>query len=155
MATSNKPQIDGLDELDNCTCQNLRQATRVVTQFYEAALDPTGLKVTQLPVLAAAATHGPVLMSRLADILVMDRTTLTRNLQPLVRAGLIEIGKGDDKRARLVTATGKGVKVLKEALPIWRRTQEEMVDAIGRFQWGVLMDNLRATVAAARERGAE
>ena len=110
---------------------------------------------TQLPVLAAAATHGPVLMSRLADVLVMDRTTLTRNLQPLLRAGLVAIEKGEDKRTRLVNATDKGVKVLKDALPIWRKTQEEMVDALGRFQWGVLMDNLRATVAAAREKGAE
>ncbi len=155
MANPNKPKIEGLDDLDNCTCQNLRQATRVVTQFYETALDPTGLKITQLPVLAAAATHGPVLMSHLADVLVMDRTTLTRNLQPLLRAGLVAIDKGDDKRARLVTATDKGVKVLKEALPIWRSVQAEMVDALGRFQWGVLMDNLRATVAAARDRGAE
>lgn len=155
MAKPSKPKIDGLEDLDNCTCQNLRQATRVVTQFYETALDPTGLKITQLPVLAAAATHGPVLMSRLADILVMDRTTLTRNLQPLIRAGLVAIEKGDDKRARLVTATDKGVKTLKDALPIWRKTQEEMVDALGRFQWGVLMDNLRATVAAAQEQGAE
>ena len=155
MASSNKPQIDGLDDLDNCTCQNLRQATRVVTQFFETALDPTGLKITQLPVLAAAATHGPVLMSRLADILVMDRTTLTRNLQPLLRSGLVAIEKGDDKRARLVTATDKGIGVLKEALPIWRGAQAEMVDALGRFQWGVLMDNLRATVAAAREHGAD
>lgn len=155
MAKADNPKIDGLDELDSCTCQNLRQATRVVTQFFENALDPTGLKITQLPVLASAATHGPVLMSRLAEILVMDRTTLTRNLQPLIRAGLVKIEKGDDKRARLVSATDKGIKALKEALPIWRSTQEEMVEALGRFQWGVLMDNLRSTVTAARERGAE
>ena len=83
-----------LDLLSSCTCQNLRQATRVVTQHYEQALEPIGLKITQLPVLAAAAAMGPIPMSRLADELVMDRTTLTRNLQPLERAGLVKGGAG-------------------------------------------------------------
>lgn len=140
-----------LDLLTSCTCQNLRQTTRVVTQYYEQALEPTGLKVTQLPVLAAAATMGPVAMSQLAEALVMDRTTLTRNLQPLDRAGLVKIAPGEDKRARMVTATPKGMAALDKALPLWKQAQGSMVEALGRFHWGVLMDNLRATVDAARK----
>jgi len=140
-----------LDLLTSCTCQNLRQTTRVVTQYYEQALEPTGLKITQLPVLAAAATMGPVTMSELAESLVMDRTTLTRNLQPLERAGLVRIMPGEDKRARMVTATHKGLDALDKALPLWKEAQSNMVDALGRFHWGVLMDNLRATVDAARK----
>lgn len=140
-----------LDLLTSCTCQNLRQTTRVVTQYYEQALEPTGLKITQLPVLAAAATMGPVTMSELAESLVMDRTTLTRNLQPLERAGLVRIMPGEDKRARMVTATHKGMNALDKALPLWKEAQGNMVEALGRFHWGVLMDNLRATVDAARK----
>ena len=144
-----------LDLLSSCTCQNLRQATRVVTQHYEQALEPIGLKITQLPVLAAAAAMGPIPMSRLAAELVMDRTTLTHNLQPLERAGLVKVAPGDDRRARMVSATGKGVEALDAALPLWKRAQSGMVEALGRFKWGVLMDNLRLTVDAARKTAAD
>lgn len=142
--------VQAFELLEDCTCQNLRQATRVVTQFFEKILEPTGLKVTQLPVLAAAADHGPVSMSRLADLLIMDRTTLTRNLQPLERAGLITIQKGEDRRSRLVSATRDGQDALQQALPLWRQAQETLVDSLGRFQWAVLMENLHATVGATK-----
>lgn len=140
-----------LDLLSSCTCQNLRQATRVVTQYYEQVLEPTGLKITQVPVLAAAATMGPIPMSQLAEALVMDRTTLTRNLQPLERAGLVKVAPGADRRARMVSATKAGMDALDAALPLWKQAQADMVESLGRFKWGVLMDNLRATVDATRK----
>ncbi|MCY4190988.1 MAG: MarR family winged helix-turn-helix transcriptional regulator [Rhodospirillaceae bacterium] len=139
-----------LDLLSNCTCQNLRQASRVVTQYFEQTLEPTGLKVTQLPVLAAAATMGPIPMSQLAEALVMDRTTLTRNLQPLERAKLVTVTSGADRRSRMVLATPKGLDALGAALPLWKQAQSDTVEALGRFKWGVLMDTLRATVDATR-----
>lgn len=140
-----------LELLSSCTCQNLRQATRAVTRHYEQVLEPIGLKITQLPVLAAAAAMGPLPMSRLAESLVMDRTTLTRNLQPLERAGLVQVVSGDDRRARMVSATAKGVDVLESALPLWKQAQSGMVEALGRFKWSVLMENLRLTVDATRK----
>lgn len=140
-----------MELLSSCTCQNLRQATRVVTRHYEQVLEPIGLKFTQLPVLAAAAAMGPVPMSRLAEALVMDRTTLTRNLQPLERAGLVRVTPGNDRRARLVTATVQGLETLDAALPLWKQAQSGMVETLGRFKWGVLMDNLRLTVNATRK----
>ncbi|MGE0735737.1 MAG: MarR family winged helix-turn-helix transcriptional regulator [Alphaproteobacteria bacterium] len=143
------PNIDGLAELEQCTCLNLRQAARTVTQHYEAMLDPVGIKITQLPILAALA-GAPLTMNQLADRLVMDRTTLTRNLRPLERQGMLRIERGYDKRERHVQATEAGIAALRRALPIWKKAQAEMVDALGRFQWGVLMDNLRATVHAAK-----
>jgi DNA-binding MarR family transcriptional regulator len=149
-----KLMVPGIDDLQNCTCSNLRQASRVVTQFFEQALEPASLKITQLPVLVAATTKGPLPMSKLAEELVMDRTTLTRNLQPLQRAGLIRISPGDDRRARMVSVTEKGIDALERAVPLWREAQTAMVDHLGRFQWGVLMDNLRATVHATRDEAA-
>lgn len=144
-----------LELLSSCTCQNLRQATRVVTQHYEQVLEPIGLKITQLPVLAAAASMGPVPMSRLAEALVMDRTTLTRNLQPLERAGLVQVESGSDRRARLVSTTRQGLETLYAALPLWKQAQSSMVEALGRFKWGVLMDNLRLTVDTTRKTAAD
>lgn len=152
-AILSKRIIAGLDEFDVCTCLNLRKATRAVTQFYEGLLDPTGLKITQLPILAQAATLGPVTMTKLSDSLVMDRTTLTRNLQPLVRLGFVKVRAGEDRRARLVSATPEGLDALEAALPLWRKAQAEMLEHLGRFSWGVLMDNLRATIDAARNAG--
>ena len=65
-----------------CTCANLRKATRVITQAFDAALQPTGLKATQFTVLATLARQGDGPLTLLAESLVMDRTTLTRNLKP-------------------------------------------------------------------------
>ncbi len=143
--------IQNLAALGDCTCNNLRQATRAVTQIYEAALEPSGLKVTQLPILGVAATDGPLTMSALAKHLLMDRTTLTRNLKPLERAGLVQIEPGVDRRARLVSITETGREALAQALPLRQAAQDSLVEALGRFQWGVLMDNLRATIAATRK----
>ncbi len=143
-----------LELLSSCTCQNLRQATRVVTQHYEQVLEPTGVKITQLPVLAAAASMA-ISMSRLAETLVMGRTTLTRNLQPLERAGLVRVEAGSDRRARLVSATRQGLETLYAALPLWKQAQSAMVEALGRFKWGVLMDNLRLTVDSTRKTSAD
>ncbi len=143
--------IQNLAALGDCTCNNLRQATRAVTQIYEAALEPSGLKVTQLPILGAAAVEGPLTMSALAKHLLMDRTTLTRNLKPLERAGLVQIEPGVDRRARLVSITDTGREALAQALPLRQAAQDSLVEALGRFQWGVLMDNLRATIAATRK----
>lgn len=145
------PKIDGLADLDNCTCLNLRQAARTVTQHFEALLEPAGIKITQLPILAALA-RAPLTMNQLADRLVMDRTTLTRNLRPLERDGLVRIIRGHDRRERHVQVTDAGIAALRRALPIWKKAQAEMVDALGRFQWGVLMDNLRATVQASKSK---
>ena len=134
---------------ENCTCFNLRKAARAVTQAYDAALQPVGLKATQYSVLAAAAAIGPLTVGKLADRLVMDRTTLTRNLNPLERDGLVRIEEGEDRRARLVTVTPAGRRLLARAQPLWRSAQERMVDRLGRRQWSELLSGLDASVAAA------
>ena len=79
-----EPEIEGLaaTDLAACACANLRKAARVVTQAYDKALKPTGLRATQFTVIATLATEGDAPLTRLAEALVMDRTTLTRNLKP-------------------------------------------------------------------------
>lgn len=126
-----------------CTSFNLRKAARTVTQFYDDALRDSGLKSTQFSLLAMAAGVGGVPISRLADELAMDRTTLTRNLKPLEDAGLIEVSTGDDKRVRNVAVTGEGEHVLQRAIPQWRRAQTHMIDGLGDETWAAFLKQLQ------------
>ncbi len=134
-----------------CTCGNLRKATRAVTRLYDAALQPAGLKATQFSLLAALSKVGDAPLTRLAEILAMDRTTLTRNLKPLVNKGLIGIGHDEDQRIRMVGLTAAGKRVFKHALPAWEQAQSRMVESLGRARWSGLLDDLGATLIAARD----
>src|SRR6476619_3586223 len=82
-----------------CNCLALRQAARHVTQFYDQYLVPTGVRTTQFSILAKLQRLGPVTINALAEQMVMDRTTLGRNIQPLAREGLIAIGTGRTARS--------------------------------------------------------
>ena len=119
-------------ELTACTCANLRKASRAVTQVYDAALQPTGLKATQFTLLATLATFGDLPLTRLAEALVMDRTTLTRNLKPLVGKGLVDVARDDDQRVRRIGLTPSGRIAFDEALPHWRNAQSRFVEGFGQ-----------------------
>lgn len=134
-----------------CACANLRQATRAITQFYEEALKPTGLRATQFTLLTAIATCEVVSITRLADILVMDRTTLTRNLKPLKKKGLIESMQGEDRRKRFVTLTPKGESTLENALPLWETAQTRVVEVLGQQQFTGLLQELGSIVSLTRQ----
>ena len=135
-----------------CACGNLRRASRAVTQHFEAALEPSGLKATQFTLLVAAACAGPAPVSGLAEALVMDRTTLSRNLKPLVGRGLLAMSPGADRRRRLVRLTAKGRRALEGALPLWAGAQARIVAGLGPKRWRGLTDDLGATVALTKER---
>ena len=143
---------DGGSPLASCTCANLRKATRAITQLYDAALEPSGLLITQLSVLGGIATLKSATMNQLADSLVMDRTTLTRNLKPLLRRGLVNIASGGDERTRYVTLTSKGEHALSKALQLWENAQARVVKGLGEERWSGLMRNLsRLTEIAHQE----
>ena len=114
-----------------CTAFRLRKLTRRLTQHYDACLAPAGLRVTQYSLLSMLAHNPPLAMAELAQRMEMDRTTLTRNLQPLAAAGFVEAMVGADARTRLVTATGAGRDAWGEARPLWRRAQNEVNAALG------------------------
>ena len=97
----NSPRSIDFDDADEqCICFNLRKAARVITQIYDEAFQPTGCRATQMPLLVATRAMGPVTVNRLAEAVVMDRTTLTRNLKPLERQGLVKVQTGKDHRER-------------------------------------------------------
>jgi len=134
-----------------CTSFNLRKAARAVTQFYDDALRDSGLKSTQFSLLAAASVAGSAPISRLADEMAMDRTTLTRNLKPLEAEGLLRIEAGADRRVRNVTITPEGEALLEKAAPMWRDAQTRMIDKLGDEPWGELLRQLQSVRRALRE----
>jgi DNA-binding MarR family transcriptional regulator len=133
-----------------CTCFSVRKASRAITQFYEGMLQPTGLRATQFGLLVVLAHTGPANITHLGRALVMDRTTLTRNLKPLAKKGFITIGLGEDQRTRSVALTTQGHQALAKALPLWVKAQAHVVNRLGQERWRRLMADLSATVALAR-----
>ena len=121
----------------DCSCFNLRRAARRVTQIYDHALAPSGLKATQfslLAVLGGVALGEGIAMTRLAEKLGMDRTTLTRNLGVVERDGLVTVRSGKDPRSRLVELTKTGRTTLERAIPLWTAAQAELASYIGKDQ---------------------
>jgi DNA-binding MarR family transcriptional regulator len=114
-----------------CACFNIRKTARVITQLYDEALRPTGLRVTQFSIVMATRSLEPVTLSRLSGVMAMDRTTLTRNLRPLEREGLISIEPGKDRRERQVIVTTHGQQVLAKAIPLWERLQTRFAERFG------------------------
>lgn len=121
-----------------CICINLRQASQSITQFYDDALEPSGLKITQFSVLKAARYLEPVSISDLADYLGLDRTTLGRNLRILERDELVELGPGQDQRERVVRVTGDGQTAYRKAYPLWKQAQTRLTEGLGQEQVGIL-----------------
>jgi DNA-binding MarR family transcriptional regulator len=112
----------------DCACRRLRQTARAVTQRYDETLRPAGLRITQFTLLVAVALTEPVRITRLADTLALDRTTLARDLKPLTDRGLVEVAAGDDRRTRVVRLTGEGRAAIGRAYPLWQRAQAQVVD---------------------------
>jgi DNA-binding MarR family transcriptional regulator len=132
--------------VQNCTCFNLRKATRAVTQLFDEALKPCGLYATQFTLLAAISSNENVAITELSKALVMDRTTLTRNLKPLQKLGWVEVLPGEDRRTKTLSLTRSGKKVLKQAMIRWKEVQSQVVKTLGKGNWQVLLDNLSSTV---------
>jgi len=117
-----------------CHCLNIRRASRAVTQFYEKVLEPSGLKVTQYSLLRNLELVESVTMSVLAKTMRIDRTTLNRNLKPLINAGLITVNSGEDSRSRQVMLTEAGKDALVNALVLWDRAQASLEDYLGKAE---------------------
>ncbi len=136
-------------EAAGCTCFNLRKAARAVTQLYDAALEPGAIRATQFSLLATLYFGGPLPVSRLAEAMVMDRTTLTRNLGPLEKQGLVAVAPGRDRRTRQVRLTARGRKRLAQAVGLWRKAQAHMSRALGGARRERLLSDLDLAIAAA------
>jgi DNA-binding MarR family transcriptional regulator len=136
----------------DCACLSFRQASRMVTQLFDEALVPVGLLSTQLPVLIVINLHNPITITRLASMLIMDRTTLTKNLKPLLTKGYIRTVHSEDKRKTLLELTPHGEALLVKSYPLWRRAQKQIVEGLGSDQWDIVRDKLGQVVRIASGR---
>ena len=134
------------ETVQNCTCFNLRKTTRAVTQLFDEALKPSGLYSTQFTLLAAISSCDQVTITELSKELIMDRTTLTRNLNPLQKNGWVEVTPGEDKRTRILSLTRSGKKILSQAMIHWEQVQKRVVKTLGKSNWEELLDRLSTTV---------
>jgi len=122
-----------LSDCSGCVNFNIRKAMRAVSQHYDKIMAPAGLRGTQFTILTVLSRSEGLSISDLAEYLVMDRTTLTRNLKPLEKEGFLKVLPGlEDRRSRCIELTTKGKKVQKMAMPYWQKAQDEMVDFIGK-----------------------
>jgi len=128
--------------LGACLCHNVRMASRIVSRAYDEALRPTGLRATQVAVLAAVAARGGLSIKSLADSLEMERTTLTRNLRPLEEQGLVAIAPEGHHRSRMLTLTTAGKAALLKALPLWEKAQQSSMHQLGDQRWPVVQKAL-------------
>ncbi|MES9969584.1 MAG: MarR family transcriptional regulator [Candidatus Thiodiazotropha sp.] len=137
----------------SCAVFNLRKASRAVTQIYEEVMKPSGVLPTQFTLLVVTKAMQPIAISKMAEVLVMDRTTLTRNLRPLERDGMLAV-KPDrqDKRARVVTLTKQGLAHLELALPLWQEAQERIRESLGSRRLDRIIEDLTAIVSVATEK---
>ena len=138
------PNLDKLDvsALMNtpheCVAFTMRKASRAISQIYEEALHSTGLRGTQYSLLVATAFIGDQGIGALAEGLVTNRTTITRNLKPLIARGLIRNAPGPDRRTRGLELTDEGVETIREAYPLWRAAQERVLKELGQERFDVV-----------------
>jgi DNA-binding MarR family transcriptional regulator len=121
-----------------CACASLRRAARALTQIYEEALRPVGLRSSQFTLLQALDLTGEITQGNLARVLAMDSTTLTRTLAIMARSGWITRRRGEDRREWKLRLTAAGADQLKRAYPHWERAQSEMRKKLGKSRWEAL-----------------
>ena len=115
-----------------CACSRTRRAGRSLTHFYDQALGPVGLKITQFSVLRTVARMEPVSISKLASEMALDRSTLGRNLGLLERQGLLTVAAGEDLRERTVGLSGRSHALLEQAVPLWEIAQQQVERLLGK-----------------------
>jgi DNA-binding MarR family transcriptional regulator len=130
-----------------CAGFNLRRASRAVTQHFDHALAPVGLRTTQFTLLGALALAGPVSINELAHGLVVDRTTLTRNLKLLRDAGLVESRAPQSGREIRFLLSEAGRETLARAIPHWRAAQQGIEAAFGAARWPGMVAELDRLVS--------
>ncbi len=143
MSTKNKLSSAQITNPMSCAGYNIRRATRAITSLYGGVLKVAGLKSTQFTLLAGINARGGTPLSELADIMAMDRTTLTRNMSYLIKQGFIETLSGEDKRVKIIHLTKKGKVKLDEAFPIWADIQTRFVKRLGQDKFEQLLDLLK------------
>lgn len=134
-----------------CMCANLRRASRALTQHYDEALRPHGLRATQFTVLQTLSLAGEVSQGQLGEILAMDSTTLTRTLDIMADHGWIVKQHGEDRRERRLRLSHEGEAQLRRALPSWEEVQKKLRRQLGNKRLDKLNSLFNRVIAAVTE----
>jgi DNA-binding MarR family transcriptional regulator len=126
-----------------CLCGNVRMASRALTSIYDRYLAPAGLNASQMAVLWCVVAREPVPMGEIGQALVMEKSTVTRNVATLSEMGLLETASGADVRQKLVSSTAKGRKTYAAALPCWESAQEAVEKALGEATFAQLVSGTK------------
>jgi DNA-binding MarR family transcriptional regulator len=122
-----------------CLCGSFRRTSRALTQLYEEALRPLGLRSTQFTILQALSLAGEVSQGQLGEMLAMDSTSLTRTLAIMCRKGWIAERRGEDRRERRLRLANAGEVKLRRALPVWEKVQSRLRRQLGEPAWNDLL----------------
>ena len=122
-----------------CLCGSFRRTSRALTQLYEEALRPLGLRATQFTILQALSLAGEVSQGQLGEMLAMDSTSLTRTLAIMRRQGWIAERRGEDRRERWLRLANAGEVKLRRALPVWEKVQSRLRRQLGEQAWDNLL----------------
>jgi DNA-binding MarR family transcriptional regulator len=117
-----------------CACSAARRKSRELTRFYERTMRGSGLRAPQFTLLATLIQTGPIAATRLAGLVGLERTTLTRNLRPLLRDGLVFVEGDADRRVRRIAITPKGAEAARKAFPFWRKAQDAAMATISALE---------------------
>jgi DNA-binding MarR family transcriptional regulator len=133
MNKENKDRLTGICRKIEISCMGtrVRRTARVVGNYYDMHLKSAGLKGTQFTLLNAIFLNPSITITQLADLLLLNRTTLNRNLKPLERQGLVRTSPGKDQRTRVLNLTQEGRNILQSALPLWLEAQSGVVETLG------------------------
>ncbi|KAB7742765.1 MarR family transcriptional regulator [Parvibaculum sedimenti] len=136
------------DVRESCAALRARMAARKLTRLYDRALKPTGLKITQFTLLIAIEEGSVKSLTQLADALALERSSLVRNVQLLEGEGLIEAEPSGSGRSLGLKLTKEGRKVLTQALPLWRKAQDEVEGNLGSA-WPSVKKSLHLLISKA------
>ncbi|MBP9764060.1 MAG: winged helix-turn-helix transcriptional regulator [Gammaproteobacteria bacterium] len=137
----NTTSYQGINSID--CCFNLRKVTRAVTQFYDRHLEPADIRSTQFNLLLTLSASAGKTLTEMAEGLVMDRTTLTRNLKPLEKQGLITTTKLSDRRTKGYVLTEKGRLAIEKGVPLWQKAQQQITSQLGEDRYKRLLEELK------------
>lgn len=126
-----------------------RKASRLLSQYFDRMLLDCGLTNNQFSMLTAFALMDRATLTEVSETLGMNRTTLSRNLKPLLAAGLVEEVEGSDQRVRQIVLAEAGRQALAKGIPLWEKAQETFIQRIGQSNWKDLMNKLSAAVVVA------
>ena len=134
-----KPENSSIDTIArSCIAVRLRLLNRVVTNLYDDALRPLGLKVSQLNILIVTAKLGLARPAQVCDLLQLDASTLSRNVKPLQAHGWLEVVPDEDARAQPFRLTEQGRRLIEKAVPAWEEAQRRATELLGEEGIGLL-----------------